>query len=300
MQEVTPAEALRAAGYTTAHIGKWHLGADPWYPETQGFDVNIGGTDYGQPPSYFDPYYSERQGTIPTLEPRHEGEYLTDREADEAVRFIRRHSEDPFFLHFAPYAVHTPIQAKDSLVARYMGKPKTHHADPVYAAMVHSVDVAVGRILDALEEAGVADRTFIIRWPGVVPPATVSYEPVQAIDVLPTILEAAGVPLPQGRTIDGVSLVPHLRSGGQVAIGRERLFWHVPHYRQGHRIPPYSIMRQGPWKLIQWHAEPRYELYHLQNDPGEITDLAEVLPERVANMDVALSAWFERTDASWT
>lgn len=334
-EEVTLAEVLQEAGYTTAHIGKWHLGADAWYPETQGFDYNLGGSDYGQPPSYFDPYFKEGQGRIPTLAPRREDEYLTDREADEAVRFIRQHAEGPFFLYYAPYAVHTPIQAKDSLIARYEGKPKTQQDDPVYAAMVHSVDEAVGRILGALEEAGLADETvvlftsdngglegptdndplrsgkgypyegglrvpFIVRWPGVVPPATVSYEPVMGIDVLPTILEAAGLPLPAGRVIDGISLVAHLRSGGRAALGREALYWHFPHYRQGHRIPPYSIVRRGDWKLIKWHEGSRYELYHLEADLGETTDLTEENPEQVAELDAALSAWLDRAGAKET
>ncbi|MEK6233287.1 MAG: sulfatase-like hydrolase/transferase, partial [Planctomycetales bacterium] len=96
-EEVTIAEALRPAGYATCYIGKWHLGDEAWYPQRQGFDFNFGGCDYGQPPSYFDPYTNGRlkQG-IPHLPPRKEGEYLSDREADEAVQFIRQHKDKPF------------------------------------------------------------------------------------------------------------------------------------------------------------------------------------------------------------
>ncbi|MFQ6038634.1 MAG: sulfatase-like hydrolase/transferase, partial [Candidatus Aminicenantales bacterium] len=123
LEEVTIAEALKPAGYTTGHIGKWHLGHSWWYPEHQGFDINIGGCEIGQPPTYFDPYYQNpRRSSIPTLAPRKQGEYLTDREADEAVRFIRDHKDQPFFLHYCPYAVHTPLQAPKKLVSKYRKK----------------------------------------------------------------------------------------------------------------------------------------------------------------------------------
>ncbi|GAI51957.1 unnamed protein product, partial [marine sediment metagenome] len=166
--EITIAEALKSAGYTSCHVGKWHLGADDWYPDRQGFDFNIGGCDFGQPPSYFDPYFRERQGQIPTLNRRREGEYLTDREADEAVKFIRRHKDMPFFLYMAHYAVHTPIQGKADLVAKYKAKnpPEgvlrtANQKNPTYAAMVESVDDAVGKICSVLDELDLAERTII-------------------------------------------------------------------------------------------------------------------------------------------
>ncbi len=325
-EERTIAELLKPAGYVSAHIGKWHLGADDWYPETQGFDVNIGGSDYGQPPSYFDPYFRKAQGDIPTLKPRRKGEYLTDREADEAVAFIRRNRARPFFLHLAHYAVHTPIQARADLTARYATKPKTNQTNPEYAAMVHSVDQSVGEVLAALEEAGLTGRTlviftsdnggllgpthnaplrsgkgypyeggirvpFIVRWPGVVPAATISYAPTMGIDVLPTVAGAAGIELPKDRPIDGISLLEHLRSGGARALERQALFWHFPHYRNGHEIPPYSIARSGDWKLIRWSEGPRFELYNLRADLGEAKDLTAAMPEKVAELDAQLAAW---------
>jgi arylsulfatase A len=117
--EVTIAELLKPLGYATCHVGKWHLGQESWYPETQGFDYNFGGCDYGQPPSFFDPYKNEQCENIPTLPPREEGEYLTDREADEAVAFITQHKDQPFFLNLSFYAVHLPIQAKADLIEKY-------------------------------------------------------------------------------------------------------------------------------------------------------------------------------------
>jgi arylsulfatase A-like enzyme len=131
-EEITLAEALGPAGYTSCHIGKWHLGVDGYYPEQQGFAFNYGGCDLGQPPSYFDPYENRRYD-LPTLAPRKQGEYLTDREADEAVGFLRAHRDQPFFLYLAHYAVHTPIQAKKSVTAKYDAKPKTNHKNATYA-----------------------------------------------------------------------------------------------------------------------------------------------------------------------
>ncbi|MFB0525620.1 MAG: sulfatase, partial [Phycisphaerae bacterium] len=161
LEEITIAETLKPAGYTSCHVGKWHLGPDAWYPDKQGFDFNIAGCDYGQPPSYFDPYFRNGQGYIPTLPPRRQGEYLTDREADEAVRFIRRHKDKPFFLYLAHYAVHTPIQAKEELTEKYKNKPRYGQKNPTYAAMVESVDDAMGKIMSVLDELDLAERTVI-------------------------------------------------------------------------------------------------------------------------------------------
>ncbi len=160
-EEVTIAEMLRPAGYTTCHIGKWHLGDPDWYPPSQGFDVNIGGCDLGQPPSYFDPYTNKKYNFDGTLPPRRKGEFLTHREADEAAKFIREHRQKPFFLSYWPYAVHTPIQAIPEVAARYRREGKTE-IQAKYAALVESVDDAVGSILDTLEETGLTERTLVI------------------------------------------------------------------------------------------------------------------------------------------
>lgn len=331
-EEVTIAEQLKGAGYTTAHIGKWHLGGDGWYPETQGFDYNIGGCDFGQPPSYFDPYTSDRMGDIPTLKPRKEGEYLTDREADEAARFIREHADEPFFLHMAHYTVHTPIQAKEDLIAYYKEKEATGAQDnPTYAAMVHSLDEAMGTILKALDEAGIDDNTlivftsdnggllgptdnsplrsgkgyayeggirvpFIVRWPGQVAAGTVNDTPVISMDIFPTLCTAAKVSLPEEHVIDGLDLTSLLR--GEESLARDTLFWHFPHYRQGYDgVRPYSIIRQGDWKLIKRYEGPRYELFDLVADLSEARDLAATHPEKVAEMAKVLTRELEKVDA---
>lgn len=330
LDEITIAEALKPAGYTSCHIGKWHLGADDWYPDRQGFDYNVGGCDFGQPPSYFDPYFRKGQGSIPSLEPRRNGEYLTDREADEAVKFIRRHKDKPFFLYMAHYAVHTPIQGKKETIEKYEGKTPTHQKNPTYAAMVESVDDAVGRIMDVLDELALSENTIVIftgdnggligptsneplrsgkgfpyeggirepvivRWPKVVKPGTISREVVTSVDYFPTICEATGVPLPTDRDIDGVSLLAHLKSGGRTGLNRQAIYWHFPHYRGD--VPPYSIIRAGEWKLIKRYEGKTFELFNLKDDLSETNELSDKMPEKVRELDAELTAWLQQTGA---
>jgi arylsulfatase A-like enzyme len=327
-EEVTIAELLKPAGYVTCHIGTWHLGADDWYPQKQGYDFNYGGCDYGQPPSYFDPFNQPKhrhamiRGGIPHLPGRKPGQYLSDREAEEAVAFIEKHKDKPFFLNMNNYAVHTPIQAKAEVTAKYAKKPKTTQKNAKYAAMVESVDDCAGRIMDALEEHGIADRTMIIftsdngglvgptsnaplrsgkgyayeggirvpliiKWPGVVKPGVTSAEPVTSVDYLPTIAEVTGLDLPKGRAIDGISLAKHLSSQGKQNLEREAIYWHFPHYR--HNPGPYSIIREGPWKLIKFY-EGSMELFNLKDDLGETKNLASVMPEKVKELNSRLLA----------
>ncbi len=184
--ETTMADALRAGGYRTLHVGKWHLGPEGNWPEDRGFDVNVGGCDWGMPKhGYFSPYGN------PRLEDGPEGEYLTDRLTTEALRLIEQPGEQPFFLCFNHYAVHTPIQAPEHLIQKYEQKAKdlgldqlqTHEAGEHfpclhkkderilrrlvqshagYAAMIENLDTNIGRILDALERDGQLEQTLIV------------------------------------------------------------------------------------------------------------------------------------------
>ena len=183
--EKTVAAALKDAGYATWHVGKWHLGEQEYWPRHHGFDVNVGGWTAGGPRSYFSPYHN------PMLPDGPEGEYLTDRLTDEAIRLIDQNDGRPFFLNLWYYAVHVPIQAKPRLVAKYEVKaaelgldetdpfevgehfPCEHkkdqrvvrrlfQSDPGYAAMVQSLDENIGRLLGALERCGLADDTVVI------------------------------------------------------------------------------------------------------------------------------------------
>ncbi|MFQ5805625.1 MAG: sulfatase-like hydrolase/transferase [Phycisphaerae bacterium] len=296
LEEVTLAEALKPAGYTSCHVGKWHLGMNHWYPPSQGFDKNIGGCDFGHPPSYFDPYYNKHQGYIPMLTPRREGEYLTDREADEAVKFIKDNRDRPFFLYMAHYAVHTPIQAKQDLIAKYEAKQPTHQKNPTYAAMVHSVDDAVGRVVATLEELDLADNTVIIftsdngglsdieRIQGPT-----SNEPLRAgkgfpyeggIRV-PLIVRWPGVAQPGSvcevpvTSVDyfptlvpatGLKLPPDRAIDGENlmplltqtgTLKRDAIYWHFPHYRP---LWPEGLIL--PYSIIRagnWKLIKRYE-----------------------------------------
>ncbi len=186
-KEKSLATTLRENGYATWHLGKWHMGERDYWPDKHGFEVNVGGCDHGHPPTgYFSPY------NIPTLEDGPEGEYLTDRLTNEAIRLVRDHPQDrPFFMNLWYYTVHTPIQGKAELVEKYERKaralgldrvktfeegeihPKSKsmnqrirrrlvHSDPVYAAMVECMDTNIGRLLQAIEEKGEADNTIVI------------------------------------------------------------------------------------------------------------------------------------------
>ncbi|UCG49409.1 MAG: sulfatase, partial [Phycisphaerales bacterium] len=260
---ITIAEALGPAGYVSASIGKWHMGTDPELgPIAQGFDVNVGGFSAGSPPGgYFSPYKN------PELPSGPDGEYLTDRLTDEALKFIETNRDKPFFLYLTHYAVHTPLQAKAELIAKYRDKPASNGQDnPTYAAMIDSVDQGVGRLIDKLDELELTDNTIvlffsdnggyvgatsnqplrgfkgtfyeggirepmIVQWPGVTKAGTTCNTPVIGIDFFPTILEMAKAPKPAGKTLDGLSIVPLLKGG--TSLGREAIFWHFPAYLQG-------------------------------------------------------------------
>ena len=158
----TLAEALQAAGYRTGCIGKWHLGGEDSTPKHHGFDFAVGGDRRGHPPSYFPPY-GRKGRALPGLEKAREGEYLTDRLTREALAFLRRNRDRPFFLFLSHYAVHTPIQAKpelEKLFAGRIGEGRPHQA--AYAAMVASLDESVGRVLAELEGLDLDRRTLVV------------------------------------------------------------------------------------------------------------------------------------------
>lgn len=169
--ERTLAAILQSAGYLTATVGKWHLGDANHAPETHGFDVNIGGTHWGAPATFFFPYrgsgrFGAEMRYVPGLEFGVPGEYLTDRLTDEALRVIDTGVArgQPFFLYLAHHAPHTPIEAKAADVAHFESRvrPGMRHQNPVYAAMVRSLDESVGRVLGRLRERGVETNTVVV------------------------------------------------------------------------------------------------------------------------------------------
>ena len=333
--EITIAELLKTKGYATGFIGKWHLGPKGYWPEDQGFDFNLGGNSYGHPPDYFDPYPPNHQRTtFPNLEPRLHGEYLTDREADEAVSFIRRNRDRPFFLMVAHYAVHSPIQAKDDLISKYEGKPKTNQKEPVYAAMVESVDEALGSIVEALASEGLLENTLIVftsdnggavhfpatdnaplrkgkgypyeggirepyifSWHVHVPAGSVSDEVIMSTDLFPTFAQIAGATGQDSLSIDGIDLSSVIT--GNAILDRGPLTWHFPHYWWGTNITPYSIIRDGDMKLIYRYQEDSYELYDLNADLSEQRDLSAAQPATVKAMKLTLDRMLRSQGATF-
>ena len=314
LSETTIAEALQAVGYATASVGKWHLGGPDYWPERQGFDVNVAGHTHGSPSSYWFPYLNPDQpwnSNMPNLEGGREGEYLTERLTDEAIRFIERNREQPFFLYMTHYAVHVPLQAPPDLVAKYQRKLAKRPApvDATYAAMVETADRSLARLLAALDRLELADDTLVLftsdnggladvtdnrplragkgflyeggvrvpllaRWPGKAPAGRVVMAPVIGTDLYATIAEAAGAR--STHAADSRSLVP-LLTGAAESLGDE-IYWYYPHYSPQARQPG-AALRVGNWKLIEHYDPPAVELYDLAEDPGEERDLATTLPE---------------------
>ena len=327
----TIAERLKTAGYATAHVGKWHLSyvsrkdksgvfEIDLRPEKQGFDLNIGGCFRGGPPSYFSPY------RIPALQDGDDGEYLPERLADEAIAFLQKHREQPFFLSWWPYSVHYPMQAEEALIKKY--KERGGLKDPVFAAMTEAMDRSIGRFLAALDQTGLRENTlvlfksdngsyngdnrplrgfkgmifeggirvpWIVRWPGVTEPGTVSDTPIISMDCYPTILEAAGLEPAADAVIDGKSLLPLLKESGK--FQRESLFFHYPNYAFHKRNRLASAIRSGKYKLIRRYDDDSLELYDLEKDIGEKTNLANQLPEVTKKLAGKLEEWLRDTGA---
>ena len=168
-EEVTMAELFQRAGYFTAHVGKWHLGTAAYYPETQGFDLNVGGTFWGAPSTFFYPFsgkWNDRDPEIryvPGIRDASRGDYLPDKLTDAALEIIEQRKDKPFFLNLWYYTVHSPVEAPSSLVDRFAArKAVRHQRDPTYAAMVHRMDHNVGRVLKKLDELKLTDDTIVV------------------------------------------------------------------------------------------------------------------------------------------
>lgn len=357
--ETTVATLLRQGGYATWHVGKWHLGDKGHFPEDHGFDVNIGGCRLGSPApgGYFSPY------AVPGLEGSADDEYLTDRLTDEAIRLIEeREPGRPFFLNFWHYAVHTPIQAKEQDIAKYVAKAKwlgldqqitfsegdfypTEHkqhlrirrrllqSDPVYAAMVENLDWNIGRLLESIAQNGIEQETIVIftsdngglataegsptcnaplaegkgwmyeggtrepllvKWPGVTAAGSRCSIPVTSPDFLPTLLEMAGLAIPQELPLEGISLAPLLR--GTEHLSREAIFWHYPHYGNQGGTPGSSV-RVGDYKLIEFFEDGRLELYNLRTDIGEENNLVGQADDLAQTLHQQLVAWRASVEA---
>lgn len=165
----TLAEKLSSIGYRTASIGKWHLGDTDQAPETQGFDINIGGTRWGAPGTFFWPFKNDKRfggeyRYIPGLTFGKTGDYLTDQLTNKALEVIDQANDQPFFLYLAHYAPHTPIEAPELLTEKYRQKirPEYNHQNPTYAAMIENLDTNIGRIFEHLKKNSKFDQTMIL------------------------------------------------------------------------------------------------------------------------------------------
>jgi len=337
-------EAMKEAGYKTFFAGKWHIGTKGSWPEDHGFDINKGGWDVGSPRGgFFAPWEN------PNLESGPDGENLSMRLAKETVDFIKDHKDTAFFAYLSFYAVHGPIQTTKEKWAKYRDKAealgiaetgfKMGHFlpirqvqdNPVYAGLVEQMDDAVGLVLKALDEMGLAENTIVvftsdnggvaagdafatsnlplragkgyqfeggirepyfIKVPGMGNGQKCS-TPVTGTDFYPTLLELAGADLKPEEHIDGVSLVPLLKGE---TISERPLIWHYPHYgNQGGE--PSSIIREGDWKLIHYYEDGREELYNLKNDLEETTDVASENSEIVEQMSEKLFTMLDEMGA---
>lgn len=346
-ENVTLADALKAAGYATGHFGKWHLaGKDGAKPGEQGFDATFDSFGDGAVKEG-----SEGNQTGPPADPK--GVFTLTRKACE---FMEANKGKPFFLYLAHHAIHTPLQGRPDTLEKFKAKePGKQHTNPMYAACTYDLDASVGVLLKRLKELGLEENTlvvftsdnggtqqssqeplrgnkgsyyeggvrepFIVRWPGVTTPGSKSGVPVINVDLFPTFLAAAGAEVPAGKTLDGESLLPLLRSESR--LKRQSIFWHFPGYldkpvirgreldvRTGFRSRPVSVINKGGWKLHLFHEEwvldggraklasnHAVELYDLNTDIGERKNLANANPTKRDELLDDLLAWHQSANA---
>lgn len=357
--QVTLARHLRGAGYATALIGKWHLGGTAAYhPLRRGFDEFFGFLHEGRffvPPPYHgvatmlrrrvlpdgtqgrwerrdgrlvlsthmghdEPAYDANNPILRAGQPVEEHEYLTDAFTREAIDFIDRHEDRPFFLYLSYSAVHSPLQAQAEYMHRFEHIEDVHRR--IFAGMLANLDDSVGAVLDALRERKLEERTlvffvsdnggptreltssnhplrggkgdlyeggirvpFLMQWKGTLPACRVESRPVISLDVYATAAAAAGRPVPPERSIDGVNLLPYLM-GDDPSLPHSQLYW-----RTGHR----AALRKADWKLLRnlRHSRADWELYNLADDVGETRNRAETEPNILREL---VRAW-EQLDA---
>ncbi len=339
--EQTIAEALRERGYFNTHIGKWHLGAAEHYPETQGFDVNVGASLWGAPESFWYPYAGNKRWPepryVPGLGEGKPGEYLTDRLTSEAIRRMQPRDGNPFFVNLWFHSPHTPIEGKPELVERYRNalKPEHQRRNVSYAAMVHSLDENVGRVLKHLEDTRQLDNTLVIFTSdngGFIGRDRNQKEPVTSNHPLRSgkgSLYEGGIRVPLlvhwpgvaakgatcGEPVSSMDLFATILDAAganpagpidgmslapvlrdpRAKLARERLYFHYPHYYD--TTSPVSAVRERDWKLLEYHEDQRAEVYDLGRDPFEREDLAAKEPARAARLRAELHRWREEIRA---
>lgn len=352
--ETTIAEILQRAGYATGLIGKWHLGGSaPFHPNRRGFDYFYGFTHEGHffvpPPydgvvtmlrrhalpdgkkgrwmskngklilsthmGYSEPDYDANNPIVRQSQPVNETRYLTDAFAEEAVEFIKGHSERPFFLTVAWSAVHSPLQGSDPYMKRFSKIQDKHRR--IFAAMLANMDDAVGSILKELKMSGIEDNTiviflsdnggptkeltssnlplrggkgtmfeggirvpFFLSWPGKIEPNQSSDSIISSLDIFPSILEAVdGAPIPR-KSLDGKSWWSEDKDGQFILTSHSnrQLFWKLGERR---------ALRVDQWKIVK-HPKSDWSLYRVNSDLSESQDLKSEFPTQFNKM---IHAW---------
>ncbi|WP_395143113.1 sulfatase, partial [Armatimonas sp.] len=309
---VTLAETLQSAGYATAHFGKWHLGAAPYSPLEQGFDIDLPHTPGPGPAGSFVAPWK-----FPNFKERTPAEHIEDRMSDEAVAWMTKNKDKPFFLNYWQFSVHAPFDAKKSLIEKYKGRvdPKDPQHSPTYAAMVESMDDSVGKLLDALDRLGIADKTAIVfladnggnmynmvdgttptsnaplrggkatvyeggirvpcvvSWPKVTKPGSRNNEAIiQSTDFYPTILELLKLKPESNQIFDGRSIASALLGK---PLTPKPIFTYFPHSpKVPDSLPPAVTVHSGDWKLIRlFHqGEKGAHAYQLYNLKDDLSE----------------------------
>ena len=328
-EEVTIAEALGEAGYETGYYGKWHCGwHENFSPLEQGFEHAEG---FRLTPSGTNGHLGKRFiGRVQGMADLKPEEDMADALTARATGFMRDNKDKSFFLMLSHFAVHSPLEGLQEVVEKYKNLPATDHNNPIYAAMVESVDRSVGKVVETLRELGIEDNTvvfftsdngglskntsnypllggksfcyeagtrvpFIVKWPHVVEAGTTESTPVIGMDLYPTMLNAAGLPMRPEQHRDGASILPLLT--GAAPIKERALYFHFPHYT--HAVGPYASIIDKEWKLIRFYntSSGEFQLFNLNKDPYEQNDLSPKMPEKVKQLVQKLEAWQKDANA---
>lgn len=312
LDQTTIAQRLKALGYATGIVGKWHLGNDPaHYPTRRGFDEFFG--FLGGAHSYLDPMLKSINAVRRGETPVDEKEYLTDAFSREAVAFIEKHEKEPFFLYLSYNAVHTPMHAAPRHAGRFQEIPDPKRR--AFASMLTAMDEGVAKVLEKLRACGLEEDTlvffisdnggptrantsrndplrgfkgqvleggirvpFLMQWKRRLPGGKVYDAPVISLDVVPTAIAAAGGK--PDASLDGVDLLPYL-SGGKAGAPHETLYW---------RFGQQGAVRQGKWKLVRLAGAPA-QLYDLEADVGETKDVASENREVLDKLQASWQKW---------
>lgn len=309
---VTYAEALKDQGYYNMFMGKWHLGHEGYHPTDQGFDKQVGATNWGHPASYYPPYFKHSDVYKEVKE-----RYLTDKLTDDAVDFIQTYDKSkPFMLSMWYYAIHTPFEGRKDLVKHFEDKglkgKEAHHA-----ALVSGIDESVGRVRKALEDKGMDKNTviiflsdqggilenkpfrggkkidtlyeggarvpLIISWPGVTQAGATNQSIVQSTDLFPTLVEIAGGKLAKYKNLDGTSLLATIQQNS--ILKRDKPLFGYRAYED-----LYATVREGDWKLAAYRSG-KTQLYNIVKDISEITDVSAQHPKIVKDLVAKLANW---------